>query len=137
MITLEEIQDYISYFPEKIICEGCIRKYVIHEKVTIYLHPQEPRFGAALDGTLYSFRRPRGAAGTPNRSAGVDYGRPRVLKGYCDHRGNIIVTISSYSKRKKCEMVNEVFRDRQLPTNKVGFIDGDKSNLDCDNIFWY
>lgn len=137
MITLEEINDYISYFPEERICEGTIRKYVSNGNTKIYLHPTEPRFGASLDGTLYSFRRPRGARGTPNRSAGVDYGRPRVLKGYSDKRGNTIVTITPYLKRKKCEFVNEIFRERFTPADKVGFINGDKTNLDCDNIFWY
>ena len=136
MISLSEIEHHISFFPEAVICEGASRKYVEHEGVIIYLHPVDPRFGATLEGTLYSFRRPKGPRGTEAREAGVNYRKPRVLKGHRNYRGDVMITITPYDKRRKDNLVNEIFRDRQSPRDKVGFINGDKTDFSSDNMFW-
>ena len=57
MIRVSEVDYHISLFPEDTICEGVTRKYIEFNKTRLYLHPGDPRFGASLDGILYSFRR--------------------------------------------------------------------------------
>ena len=64
MIPVSEAHAHTEFFPTVSICDGAVRKYLDWkgdvDVVRIYLHPAEPWFGASLDGTLYSFRRPMG-----------------------------------------------------------------------------
>lgn len=136
MISLKELQQYVDTFSEELISDGVKRKYVTCFGDKIYLHPDDPRFGARLDGTLFSFRRPMGARGTEARASGVDYARPRILKGHKEYRGRLMITITPTDKRQKANFVCEIFHCRPSLKSKVGFNDSDNSNLSYDNLYW-
>lgn len=136
MIRVSEVDYHISLFPEDTICEGVTRKYIEFNKTRLYLHPGDPRFGASLDGILYSFRRPMGARGTENREAGVSYSKPRLLKGHKNYRGTLMITITPYDKRSKAELLNEIYRDRNSKSSSVVFLNGNENDFSADNMRW-
>lgn len=140
MIAAELIEEYVSDFPmENVPCEGGgIRKYVLYFSEKIYLYPSDPRFGAKIDGTLYTFRR----AGGPSRGlhvkrkAFVDYSRPRMMKGHSDKKGNVRISITTHDKRNKAIFVAEIFRDKPTYPVEIGFHNSEKSDLSAANIYW-
>lgn len=136
MISLNELERYVEECSDELISEGVKRKYVTCMGEKIYLHPGDPRFGAKLNGTLYSFRRPMGARGTKSRASGVDYARPRVLKGHTDARDLLMITITPTDKRQKAYFVCEIFHNKPSMKSKVSFKDSDNKNLSSSNLLW-
>ena len=136
MISAQEIDKFVETLDEEVISSGATRKFVVHLDKKIYLHPQDPRFGASLDGVLYSFRRPKGARGTASRKSGVDYGRPRVLNGHEDFKGRLMITITTKDKRFKTHFVCAVFHNNPRKSTNVRFLDKNDRNLSIDNISW-
>ena len=145
MIPVSEAQSHVYHYPDNKICDGATRKYIDwtvgSDSVRIYLHPVEPWFGASLDGTLYSFRRPMGpqykkSMGSPDRQAGVNFGKPKVLKGHKTNRNQIKVSITPYLKRNKIDILNEIYRDKPPGAKKVGFVSNDELDMSSTNLYW-
>ena len=136
MISLKELKECVEGLSEEVLSNNAKRKFVTCFGDKIYLHPEDPRFGAKLDGTLYSFRRPMGARGTSLRASGVDYVRPRVLKGHKEYRGRLMITITPTDKRQKSYFVCEIFGNKPSIKSKVGYRDSNEMNLAYDNIYW-
>ncbi len=136
MISAQEIDKYVDTLNEEVIPGGASRKFVVHLDKKIYLHPEDPRFGASVDGVLYSFRRPKGARGTASRKSGVDYGRPRELKGHEDFKGRLMITITPQDKRFKTNFVCSIFHNNTSQSSNVRFLDKNDRNLSIENISW-
>lgn len=119
MIPVSELAGYVKELPSEEVNDGVFRKYVDHNDLRIYLHPDDPRFGATRNGVFYSFRRPMGARGS-QRMAGVHFGKPRELKGHTNRHGTIVITITPYQKRKKSDIISEIFQGNPLE----GLVDG-------------
>ena len=111
MIPAEALQEHIISLPSESICDGAIRKYVDTDAFgRIYLHPKDPRFGADLNGNLYSFKRPMGARGTLDRKAGVNYEKPKLTTGH-RVKGLWYVSTDARIKRNKMNFMNEIYYD--------------------------
>ncbi len=109
MIAASKVNDHIKSFNDEDIGNGTKRKVVKtlnHGK--IYLHPTDPRFGCDEDRILYSFRRPMGYNSTGTRTAGVDYGKPKELKGHTDKKGVYWISIETYKKVRKESFIDEI-----------------------------
>lgn len=109
MIAASKVNEHIKSFDEEIIANGKTRKIIKSLNYgKIYLHPTDPRFGCDEDRILYSFRRPMGYNSKGNRTAGVDYGKPKELKGHTDKKGTYWISIETYKKVKKDLFIDEI-----------------------------
>ena len=109
MIAASKVNEHIKSFDEEVVANGKPRKVVRTLNYgKIYLHPTDPRFGCDEDRILYSFRRPMGYNSTGTRAAGVDYGKPKELKGHTDRKGVYWISIETYKKVKKESFINEI-----------------------------
>ena len=113
MISVGELKSYVEDLPSEEVNEGVFRKFIEHKNNRIYLHPNDPRFGSSKDGCFYSFRRPMGPRGS-QRQPGVDFGKPRELKGHINRHGTVVITITPYIKRRKSDMLSEIFQGNPL-----------------------
>lgn len=114
MIAASQVTDYIKSFKEEVVSTGVKRKVVRTLNYgKIYLHPSDPRFGCDEERVLYSFRRPMGYNSKGNRTAGVDYGKPKELKGHSDKKGVYWISIETYKKVKKESFINEILPPEQ------------------------
>ena len=112
MISAAKVSDYILSFAIEATESGAQRRVVeTPEYGKVYLHPEDPRFGCDNQSTLYSFRRPMGHTKSGDRSAGVDYDRPKILNGHSGYKGEIWITIDSYTKVKKKAFVERILND--------------------------
>ena len=109
MIAASKVNEYIKSFKEETLGNGVKRKVVMTLNCgKIYLHPTDPRFGCDEERVLYSFRRPMGYNSMGTRTAGVDYGKPKELKGHSDKKGIYWISIETYKKVKKESFINEI-----------------------------
>lgn len=136
MLSVTELESHIQTLPYELICDGASRKFVSYKEEKIYLHPVDPRFGASLEGNLYSFRRPMGARGSITRKPGVHYGKPRLLKGHTDSRGVIMICIETHKKVSKANFMNEIYRDKPSLRSKTKFRNLDEADLRPENLYW-
>ena len=136
MIPAEALQQHIIGLPSEPICDGAIRKYVDTDTFgRIYLHPKDPRFGADLNGNLYSFKRPMGARGTSDRKAGVNYEKPKLTRG---HKVKDLWKISTDArvKRNKMNFMNEIYYDSPFSGASLSNYLEDTGNFSPESLRW-
>lgn len=136
MLSITELSSHVETLPEEAICDGAIRKYVVFNGDKVYLHPQDPRFGATLAGELYSFRRPMGARGNLTRKPGVNFAKPRILNGHVDSRGVVMITIETHKKTSKGNFINEIYRDKPHPRCRTKFANLNEKDFCPENLYW-
>lgn len=111
MISTTRVSEYILSFAIEETDSGVQRRVVDSNQYgKIYLHPEDPRFGCDNNHTLYSFRRAMGHSKWGDRCAGVDYSRPRILKGHSGYNGEFWISIEPYKKVKKDVFINRILK---------------------------